>query len=82
MFDPKKMMNDAVNQVQKQATDIVQKQATDIITGNKASSGTDDLIYSMTRDMEDLRRKNQELTDKFIDFERLFTQLKTLINKK
>jgi hypothetical protein len=82
MFDPKKMMNDAVNQVQKQATDIVQKQATDIVTGNKGSSGTDELIYRMTMDMEDLRRKNQELTDKLIDFERQFTQLKTLINNK
>jgi hypothetical protein len=74
MFDPKKMMNDAVNQVQKQATDIV--------TGNKGGSGIDELIYRMTRDMEDLRRKNQELTDKLIDFERQFTNLKTLINKK
>ena len=43
------MMNDAVNQVQKQATDIVQKQATDIVTGNKGSSGTDELIYRMNK---------------------------------
>jgi archaellum component FlaC len=75
MFDPKKMMNDAMDQVQKQATDMV--------TGStNGGSGSDELIYRMTRDMEDLRRKNQELSDKLNDFERQFIQLKDIINRK
>jgi len=75
MFDPKKIMDSAVNQVQKQATEIA--------TGrNSGGSEIDELIYRMTRDMEDLRRKNQELSDRLNDFERQFNHLRDLINKK
>jgi len=76
MFDPKKIMDSAVNQVQKQATEIA--------TGKTSSrsSEIDELIYRMTRDMEDLRRKNQELSDRLNDFERQFNHLRDLINRK
>ena len=74
MFDPKKIMDSAMDQVQKQATGMA--------TGRTAG-GTeiDELIYRMTRDMEDLRRKNQELSDRLNDFERQFNHLRDLINR-
>ena len=74
MFDPKKIMDSAMDQVQKQATGMA--------TGRTAG-GTeiDELIYRMTRDMEDLRRKNQELNDRLNDFERQFNHLRDLINR-
>ena len=67
-------MDSAVNQVQKQATEI----ATGRTSGG---SEIDELIYRMTRDMEDLRRKNQELSDRLNDFERQFNHLRDLINR-
>ena len=53
-------------------------------TSSRSSGGSeiDELIYRMTRDMEDLRRKNQELSDRLNDFERQFNQLRDLINRK
>ena len=52
-------------------------------TSEKLLGGSeiDELIYRMTRDMEDLRRKNQELSDRLNDFERQFNHLRDLINR-
>jgi hypothetical protein len=78
MFDPKKIMDSAVDQVQKQATGMATGR-----TSGRTSGGSeiDELIYRMTRDMEDLRRKNQELSDRLNDFERQFNHLRDLINR-
>lgn len=35
----------------------------------------------MNRDLEDMRRKNQELTDRLNDFERQFNHLRDLISR-
>jgi len=78
MFDPKKIMDNAVDQVQKQATEIATGRTSSRSTGG---SEIDELIYRMTRDMEDLRRKNQELSDRLNDFERQFNHLRDLINR-
>lgn len=79
MFDPKKIMDSAVDQVQRQATDMVTGRSS---TGRTSGgSEIDELIYRMTRDMEDLRRKNQELNDRLNDFERQFNHLRDLINR-
>ena len=77
MFDPKKLMDSAVDQVQKQATDMVTGKS------NRRTGGSeiDELMYRMSRDMEDLRRKNQELSDRLNDFERQFNHLKDAINR-
>ena len=78
MFDPKKIMDSAMDQVQKQATGMTTG------SNSRRSSGgseVDELIYRMSRDMEDLRRKNQELSDRLNDFERQFNHLRDLINR-
>jgi len=76
--DPKKIMDSAVDQVQKQATEIATSR-----TSSRSSGGSevDEIIYRMTRDMEDLCRKNQELSDRLNDFERQFNHLRDLINR-
>jgi hypothetical protein len=79
MFDPKKILDNAVNQVEKQATDMATGRTSSRSTGG---SEIDELIYRMTRDMDDLRRKNQELSDRLNDFERQFNHLRDLINRK
>ncbi len=71
MFDPKKLMDTALDQVQKQSSGRPSGSRTEI----------DELIYRMSRDMEDLRRKNQELTDRLNDFERQFNHLRDIINR-
>jgi hypothetical protein len=78
MFDPKKIMDSAVDQVSKQATDMVTGKSS-----GRSGSGSeiDELLYRMTRDMEDLRRKNQELTDRLNDFERQFNHLRDAIKR-
>ena len=78
MFDPKKIMDSAVNQVQKQATDMATGR-----TSSRSSGGSeiDEVIYRMAKDMEDLRRKNQELSDRLNDFERQFNHLRDLIKE-
>lgn len=75
MFDPKKIMDTALDQVQKQTTGKP--------SGSTSGRGSevDDLIYRLTRDLEDMRRKNQELTDRLNDFERQFSHLRDLINR-
>jgi hypothetical protein len=78
MFDPKKILDNAVNQVEKQATDMATGRTSSRSTGG---SEIDELIYRMTRDMDDLRRKNQELSDRLNDFERQFNHLRDLINR-
>ncbi len=75
MFDPKKIMDTALDQVQKQATG----KPSDSSSGR--GSEADELIYRMSRDLEDMRRKNQELTDRLNDFERQFNQLRDLIRR-
>jgi len=71
MFDPKKIMDTAMDQVQKQTS------------GRPSGSGSDvdELLYRMSRDMEELRRKNQELTDRLNDFERQFNHLRDAIGR-
>jgi len=78
MFDPKKIMDSAMDQVQKQANEIATGKTSSTSSGG---SEIDELIYRMTRDMEDLRRKNQELSDRLNDFERQFNHLRDLINR-
>ena len=70
-FDPKRIMDSAMDQVQKQSNGRTSGRGSEI----------DEIIYRMTRDLEDLRRKNQELTDRLNDFERQFNHLRDLINK-
>ena len=55
--------------------------ATGRTSRSSGGSEIDELIYRMTRDMEDLRRKNQELSDRLNDFESQFNHLRDLINR-
>ncbi len=73
MFDPKKIMDTALDQVQKQTTGRPAEH------GTGRGSEVEELIYRMSRDLEEMRRKNQELSDRLNDFERQFNHLRDLI---
>ncbi len=72
MFDPKKIMDTALDQVQKQTTGKPSDRE------YRGGSEVDELLYRMSRDLEDMKRKNQELTDRLNDFERQFNHLRDL----
>lgn len=74
MFDPKKIMDSALDQVQKSTTGRPYDHS-------GRGGEVDELIYRMSRDLEDMRRKNQELTDRLNDFERQFNHLRDLISR-
>jgi hypothetical protein len=72
-FDPKKIMDTALDQVQQ--------------SGNRSheqGNGTeiDDVLYKMSRDLEELRIKNREITDRISDLDMQFNHLKNLINRR
>ncbi|MDD1775689.1 MAG: hypothetical protein LUQ24_09185 [Methanobacterium sp.] len=75
MFDPKKLMDTAIDQVQKQATGRPSDR------DYRGGSEVDELIYRMSRDLEEMRRKNQELTDRLNDFERQFNHLRDVVKR-
>ncbi|BDZ67942.1 hypothetical protein [Methanobacterium ferruginis] len=71
MFDPKRLVDTAINQVQK--------------SGSSRSSSrgeVDDILYKMSRDLEEVRMKNRELTERLNDLDIQFNHLKNLLNQK
>jgi len=69
MFDPKKLMDTAIDQVQKSGS-------------SRGSRGeVDDILYKMTRDLEEVRMKNRELTERLNDLDMQFNHLKNLLNR-
>jgi len=75
MFDPKKIMDTALDQVQKQTSGRPSDR------DYRGGSEVDEMLYRMSRDLEEMRRKNQELTDRLNDFERQFNHLKDALNR-
>jgi hypothetical protein len=69
MFDPKKLMDTAIDQVQK--------------SGNSRGSRgeVDDILYKMSRDLEEVRMKNRELTERLNDLDMQFNRLKSLLSR-
>ncbi|KUK73614.1 hypothetical protein [Methanobacterium sp. 42_16] len=69
MFDPKKLMDTAIDQVQKSGS-------------SRGSRGeVDDILYKMSRDLEEVRMKNRELTERLNDLDMQFNHLKNLLNR-
>ena len=74
-FDPKKMLDDTLNQMQD--------------TNSRSSRGSyghesdvDDLIYRISRDVEEIRIKNRELNDRISDLDMKFNRLRDLMRNK
>ena len=70
MFDPKKLVDTALDQVQK--------------SGRSSYGGrgeVDDILYKMSRDLEELRMKNRELTELLNDLNMEFSHLRNLISR-
>lgn len=70
MFDPKKLVDTAIDQVQKSGR------------SSQGSGGeVDDILYKMSRDLEELRMKNRELTERLNDLDMQFNRLKNLLSR-
>ncbi len=71
MFDPKKLVDTALDQVQKSGK------------SSQGSSGgeVDDILYKMSRDLEEMRMKNRELTERLNDLDMQFNHLKNLLSR-
>ena len=79
-FDPKKILDDTLNQVSQSSTS---RRYDDRHRDSYGREGDiDDLIYSISRDVEEIRLKNRELNDRISDLERKFGRLKELMRNK
>ncbi|MDD4378128.1 MAG: hypothetical protein PHH48_08325 [Eubacteriales bacterium] len=72
MFDPKKLMDTAIDQVQKSSNGR---------DSYRTSGEIDDILYKMSRDLEEVRMKNRELTERLNDLDMQFNRLKSLLNR-
>ncbi len=73
MFDPKKLMDTAIDQVQKSGS------GRDSYRSNGGE--IDDILYKMSRDLEEVRMKNRELTERLNDLDMQFNRLKSLLSR-
>ncbi|MGB9978230.1 hypothetical protein [Methanobacterium sp.] len=74
-FDPKKMLDDTLNQMQD----------TDRRSSRRSyghESDIDDLIYTISRDVEEIRMKNRELNDRISDLDMKFNRLRDLMRNR
>ncbi len=79
-FDPKKILDDTLNQVSQSNSG---RRYDDRHRDSYGREGDiDDLIYSISRDVEEIRIKNRELNDRISDLERKFSRLKELMRNK
>lgn len=72
MFDPKKLMDTAIDQVQKSSSGR---------DSYRNGGEIDDILYKMTRDLEEVRMKNRELTERLNDLDMQFNRLKSLLSR-
>ena len=78
-FDPKKILDDTLNQVSQSSSRRYDDRPRD---SYGREGDVDDLIYSISRDVEEIRIKNRELNDRISDLERKFSRLKELMRNK
>ena len=76
-FDPKKMLDDTLDQMNQSS-----RRDDDRQRNYGRESDVDDLIYSISRDVEEIRIKNRELNDRTSDLERKFIHLKELMRNR
>ena len=72
-FDPKRILDDTLDQVTQG-----NRRYDDRRRDYGREGDVDDLIYSISRDVEEIRLKNRELNDRISDLERKFSRLKEL----
>jgi hypothetical protein len=77
-FDPKKILDDTLNQVGQSSS----RRYDDRHRDHGREGDVDDLIYSISRDVEEIRIKNRELNDRISDLERKFSRLKELMRNR
>lgn len=76
-FDPKKMLDDTLDQMNQSS-----RKYDDRRRDYGRESDVDDLIYSISRDTEEIRIKNRELNDRINDLERKFNRLSELMRNR
>lgn len=79
-FDPKRIMDEAIDQMQKREGTEKHEERSRSSYGN--DSEVDDLIYKISRDMEDIRVKSRELSDRMSDQEMKFNRLWDLLKQR
>lgn len=76
-FDPKKMLDDTLDQMNQSS-----RKYDDRRRDYGRESDVDDLIYSISRDTEEIRIKNRELNDRINDLEMKFNRLRELMRNR
>ena len=76
-FDPKKMLDDTLDQMSQS-----NRRYDDKRRDYGREGDVDDLIYSISRDIEEIRIKNRELNDRISDLDRKLNRLKELMRNK
>ncbi len=76
-FDPKKMLDDTLDQMSQSNRGYDDRRRDYGREGD-----VDDLIYSISRDVEEIRLKNRELNDRISDLDRKFSRLKELMRNR
>ncbi len=80
-FDPKRIMDEAIDQMQKREGMERREEPPERRSyGN--DSEVDDLVYNISRDMEDIRVKSRELDDRMRDQEMKFNRLWDLLKQR
>ncbi len=76
-FDPKKMLDDTLNQMSQSSRYDDRRRES-----YGRESDVDDLIRSISRDVEEIRMKNRELNDRISDLEMKFNRLRDLMRNR
>lgn len=77
-FDPKKVLDSTLDQMNQSSRRYDDRRRDDY----GRESDVDDLIHRISRDLEEVRIKNRELTDRISDLEMKFNRLRDLVRNK
>ena len=78
-FDPKKMIDSTLDQMNQSSRRSDDRSRSD---SYGRESDVDDLIHRISRDVEEIRMKNRELTDRISDLEVKFNRLRDLLRNR
>ncbi len=78
-FDPKKMLDETVDRMSDRSRYDDERRYDDRSRDYGRESDAEDLIYRISRDIEEIRIKNRELNDRISDLETKFNRLRDLM---
>ncbi len=78
-FDPKRIIDETVDRMGDQRRYDDRRYDDSRRDSYGRESDADDLIYKISRDLEEIRMKNRELNDRIADLETKFNRLRDLM---